>query len=216
MSFSAMVKEELFDQMAKPKAGRIGKKRVLLREAFMESGSVSDPLSSYHLEFAEKTAKRAQEICAIIESFGLKPGIVERKGRHVVYLKEADQISTMLGLMDAQKAVMEFENSRILRGISGNINRQVNCETANISKAVRAGVRQLDGIRLIRDTIGLEKLPAPLQPVAAARLENPEMPLKELGEMMDPPLGKSGIYHRLKKIGDIAERIKEEKSWTTS
>ena len=118
-------------------------------------------------------------------------------------------------LMDAQKAVMEFENSRILRGISGNINRQVNCETANISKAVRAGVRQLDGIRLIRDTIGLEKLPASLQPVAIARLENPEMPLKELGEMMDPPLGKSGIYHRLKKIGDIAERIKEEKSWTT-
>jgi len=210
MSFSAMVKEELFDQMARPKAGRIGKKRAGLREAFMETGSVSDPLSSYHLEFAEKTEDAAKQIRETMESLGLTPGIVTRKGRYVVYLKEAEQISTMLGLMDAPKAVMEFENSRILREISGNINRQVNCETANISKAVKAGVRQLDDIRLIRDTIGLEKLEPSLQAVASARLENPDMPLKELGVMLDPPLGKSGIYHRLKKIGDMAEKIRRQ------
>ena len=204
MSFSGMVKEELFDQMAKPRAGKIGTKRVFLRQAFMDWGSVSDPLSSYHLEIAGKTLEEAKHVQELMRGFGLKPGIVTRKNRYVVYLKEAGQIATMLGLMDAPKAVMEFENSRILREISGNINRQVNCETANISKAVDAGVRQLESIRLIQETVGLKKLPENLRQVAELRLENPEMPLKELGEMMDPPLGKSGIYHRLKKIEAFA------------
>ena len=208
MSFSAMVKEELFDQMAKPKAGRIGNRRAFLRREFMERGSVSDPVSSYHLEFAEKTSEEAEKVREAMSKYGLTPRIVLRKGRYVVYLKEAEQIATMLGLMDAQKAVMEFENSRILREISGNVNRKVNCETANIGKAVDAAVRQTESIRLIRDTKGLDALPENLREIAFLRLENPEMPLKELGQLLDPPLGKSGTNHRLRKIEDYAEKLR--------
>ncbi len=204
-----MVKEELFDQMSRPKAGRIGRKRSRLREAFMESGSVSDPLSSYHLEIARKTEDEAKEIRQLMNECGLSPGIVSRKGRFVVYLKEAGQISTMLGLMDAPKAVMEFENSRILREITGDVNRKVNCEAANIEKAVRSGMRQLESIRLIRETVGLEKLPEDLRSVALARLEYPDISLKELGQLLDPPLGKSGTNHRLKKIEAFADRLTE-------
>ena len=132
-----------------------------------------------------------------------------RKGKHIVYLKEAEQIVTLLALMEAPKGLMELENVRILREITGDVNRRVNCETANINKTVEAAVRQIEDIRFIADTIGLLSLPPNLQQLAALRLENPDAPLTQLCRMLDPPVGKSGVNHRLRRIGEIAQRLRE-------
>ena len=118
----------------------------------------------------------------------------------------------MLNVMEAPLALMEFENIRILKEMRGNVNRQVNCETANINKTVSAAMKQIDDIQYIRDTIGFEGLPAGLEEIARARLEKPEATLKELGEELEPPVGKSGVNHRLRKLSDLAERLREERA----
>ena len=135
--------------------------------------------------------------------------MIVRKKSYVVYLKEASQIVDMLNVMEATIALMEMENIRILKEMRNTVNRKVNCETANINKTVSAAVKQTEDIKFIRDLIGLRELPEGLQEIAELRLENPNATLKELGELLSSPLGKSGVNHRLRKLSEIAEKLRE-------
>ncbi len=187
---------------------RICCKRAFLRGVFLASGSMSDPNKSYHFEIVARSMEQAQQIRDILISFDTDAKIVERKGHYVVYLKEGSQIVDSLNIMEAYVSLMNLENVRILKEVRNSVNRQVNCETANINKTVNAAVKQINDIELIQKTIGLDSLPEPLREAAQVRLDYPEAPLKDLGTYLDPPVGKSGINHRLRKISSIAEELK--------
>ncbi len=184
-------------------------RRAFLRGAFMAGGSISNPnTKSYHFEIVLRTPEQANQMVELMQSFDLSAKIVERKNRYVVYLKEAEQIVDMLNVMEAYVALMKLENVRILKEMRNSVNRQVNCETANISKTVNAAVKQVEDIRLIDKMQGLDSLPQQLREMALLRLENPETPLKELGTLLDPPVGKSGVNHRLRKLSAIADELR--------
>ncbi len=184
-------------------------KSSYLRGAFLASGSISDPNKGYHFEIVCRSEPQAAQVQQVLIGLGLDAKVVPRKGRQVVYLKEGAQIVDALGLMGAHVSLMNLENVRILREMRGSINRKVNCETANISKTVDAGVRQVEDIRYIIQEAGLAYLPSNLQEIAQVRLEHPDVPLKELGELLTPPLGKSGVNHRLRRISSIADQLRE-------
>lgn len=184
-------------------------KRAYLRGAFLGAGSVSDPEKGYHLEFVNPTEKHALFLKDMMVSLEMEPKVVERKGNYVLYLKEGTQIVDLLNIMGAHIALMELENVRIVKEVRNNVNRIVNCETANLKKTVSAAVRQMQDIEYVQNTIGISALPENLQQVAIYRLEYPSSSLKELGELLSPPVGKSGVNHRLKKISEIAEHIRE-------
>ena len=179
-------------------------RRAFLRGAFLASGSISDPEKFYHFEIVCATESKARQIQSIMATFDM------RKRYYVAYIKEGSQIVDMLNVMEAHLSLMELENIRILKEMRGNVNRQVNCETANINKTVSAAVKQINDIVFIRDTAGFESLPPGLAQIARARLEKPEATLKELGEDLEPPVGKSGVNHRLRKLCELAERLREE------
>lgn len=184
-------------------------KRAYIRGAFLAAGSISDPEKSYHFEIVCRTMEQAKQLQEIVNSFDVDAKIVERKKHFVVYLKEGSQIVDILNVMEAHIALMNLENVRILKEMRNSVNRKVNCETANISKTVNAAVKQLEDIIYIRDTLGFETLPEGLREIAELRLEYPEAPLKELGTYLNPPVGKSGVNHRLRKISTIAETERE-------
>lgn len=180
-------------------------KRAFIRGAFLTSGSMSDPEKSYHFEIVCNSEKKAKQLQEIINSFGMEAKIVQRKKSHVVYLKEGEQIVDILNIMEAPVSLMNLENVRILKEMRNSVNRKVNCETANIHKTVSAAVKQLEDIRYLQKTVGLEQLSPPLLEMAQVRLEYPDATLKELGACLDPPVGKSGVNHRLRKLGMLAE-----------
>ena len=182
-------------------------RRAFIRGAFISSGSISDPNKSYHLEMAIDNDDKAEAMIAMLNGFGVKAKLTHRKDRSIVYVKESDSISDMLVLMGATVSLMDLENIRILRDISGSVNRQVNCETANLKKTVSAGAEQVRQIKLIQKKKGLDFLPDDLWELARVRLANPDMPLKDLGAMLHPPIGKSGIHHRFERIRRIAEDL---------
>ena len=183
-------------------------KRAFIRGAFLASGSMSDPEKSYHFEIVCATRERAEQIQKIMKCFELDGKIVLRKKSFVVYLKEGSQIADVLNVMEAHVALMEFENVRILKDMRNTVNRKVNCETANINKTVSAAVKQIDDIRYIQETKGLDKLPEGLKDMALTRLTYPEASLKELGSLLTPPVGKSGVNHRLRKLSEMAEELR--------
>ena len=187
-------------------------KRAFIRGAFLAAGSISDPEKFYHFEIACATEAKAKQIQGLILSMGIEAKIVLRKKYFVVYIKEGSQIVDILNVMEAPVALMELENIRILKEMRNSVNRKVNCETANINKTVSAAVKQIEDIVYIRDTIGFEGLPENLEEIAKARLERPEATLKELGEGLDPPVGKSGVNHRLRKLSILAADLKEKRS----
>ena len=174
----------------------------------MASGSVSNPQKGYHFEIVCNSNAAAEQLQSLMTFFDMDAKIVERKSQSVVYLKESNQIEELLGLMGANVAYLNFENIRIEKEMRNSINRQVNCETANIGKIVSASVRQLEDIRLIEETQGLKSLPPNLQEIALLRKTHPDMGLKDLGNLLDPPVGKSGVNHRLRRIGEIANSIR--------
>ena len=181
-------------------------KRAFIRGAFLAGGSISNPNKSYHFEVVCQQNKQAMQLQDMINSFGMDAKIVERKKHYVVYLKEGSQIVDILNVMEAHVALMNLENVRILKEMRNSVNRKVNCETANITKTVSAAVRQVEDIQWIEQTRGLGSLPDSLREIAEVRLEHPDMPLKDLGQLLDPPLGKSGVNHRLRRISEIADR----------
>lgn len=184
--------------------------RAFLRGAFLSVGSISDPLKGYHMEFVCNDEAKAEQLRKVIQAFGIESRIVLRKKYHVVYLKEGASIVDMLNVMEAHVALMKLENMRIVKEMRNSINRQVNCETANISKTVTAATRQVEDIEFIRDHYGFKRLPESLRQMAEVRLENDQAPLKELGELLDPPVGKSGVNHRLRKLSELAEKLRAE------
>lgn len=185
-------------------------KRAFLRGVFLAAGSMSDPAKSYHFEIVCAAEAMAVQLKEIICSFSMDAKIVQRKKTWVVYLKEGSQIVDMLNIMEAPLSLMKLENVRILKEMRNTVNRKVNCETANINKTVSAAVRQLEDIKYLQNTIGLEKLPEGLEEAALVRLANPDAPLKELGGLLSPPVGKSGINHRLRKLSELAEKVRQE------
>lgn len=182
-------------------------RRAFIRGAFMAAGSISDPNKSYHFEIVCHTMEQAKQLQKLIDSFDADAKIVERKERYVLYLKEGSQIVDMLNVMEAYVALMQLENVRILKEMRNSVNRKVNCETANINKTVNAAVKQMEDIKKIQQVIGFENLPASLAEIAQARLDHPEATLKELGTFLDPPVGKSGVNHRLHKLAEMAENL---------
>lgn len=182
-------------------------KRAYIRGAFLGGGSVSDPERGYHLEFITHSEEYGNSLKELINEFGLESKLIDRKSNHIVYLKEGDQIVDLLNIIGAHKALLDFENVRIVKQMRNDVNRLVNCETANLNKTVNAAMKQVQDINLIKSRVGLGALPDGLSELAELRLEQPEASLKELGEMLDPPVGKSGVNHRFKKIHKFAESL---------
>lgn len=182
-------------------------RRAYLRGAFMGGGSLSDPERAYHLELVAHSEPFGEDLMALMRLYDLNPRMIERKGSQVVYLKEGDQIIDFLNIIGAHQTLLAFENTRIMKQMRNDVNRIVNCETANLTKTVDAAYRQIQSIKLIEKTRGLDSLSEGLARLARLRLANPEASLKELGQMLEPPIGKSGVNHRLKKIERIANGI---------
>lgn len=183
-------------------------KRAYLRGAFLGCGSVSNPEKNYHLEFVVNNSTYANSLMNLINSLGFTSKVVERKNNFIVYIKESEQISDLLGYIGASSAMFSLQNIKIIKEMRNNVNRLVNCETANLSKTVDAAVRQIEDINIIQKNIGINKLPQNLQQLIKLRLEFEDVSLKELGEMLKPPIGKSGVNHRFKKIEKIADKYR--------
>lgn len=185
-------------------------KRAYLRGAFLASGSVNNPeTSSYHLEIFSVYEEHNEAICALMNQFDLNARTLERKNGFITYLKEAEKITEFLSIIGATSALLHFEDVRIMRDMRNSVNRLVNCETANLNKTINAAVRQIDNIKYIQSTVGLEALPERLREIAELRIANEDVTLKELGEMLTTgQVSKSGINHRLRKLDQIAERLR--------
>lgn len=183
-------------------------RRAFLRGAFLCIGSMSNPQKGYHLEFVCENETQALQIQQAVCSFEIDARIVRRKKYHVVYLKEGSGIVDLLNVMGAHLSLMQLENLRIEKEVRNSVNRQVNCEAANITKTVNAASKQIEDILFLQRNYGLSNLPENLRQMAEVRLAYPESSLQELGGYLNPPVGKSGVNHRLRKLGEIAEKIK--------
>lgn len=184
-------------------------KRAFLRGAFLSIGSMSNPEKGYHLEFVCENSHQAKQIGEVLQSFDIHAKVVQRKKYKVVYIKESEEIVELLNVIGAHVALMNLENLRILKDMRNSINRRVNCEAANITKTVNAATKQIDDIIYIREHDGFDELSGQLREMAEVRLENPDASLKELGEYLTPKVGKSGVNHRLRKLGEIADKLRE-------
>ena len=178
-----------------------------MRDAFLAGGLVSDPLRTYHLEFSLSEDK-AEKLVSILTKFGLRPKSTLRKGKHVVYIKEGDEIAGCLSLIMAHKSLLAFEKMRVEKSIREGVNRLVNFETANLKKTAGAALSQLEAIEYISNSIGLANLSPPLEEAARLRLQHPDISLTELGAMMSKPVSKSGVNHRFRKICQLAENLR--------
>ena len=184
--------------------------RDYLREMFLCTGFMSDPRKRYHLEFRCNSGPQSEQLLRILEGQGLHAGVTRRKSYFVVYLKDSEDIATLLSLMGANVTRMATENARILKGLRNEVNRRVNCETANIGKTVQSAGRQMEDIRLLRERGILQALPAQLREAAELREEHPGESLSELGKHAVPPVGRSGMNHRLRKLSALAEKEREK------
>ena len=184
----------------------VDEKRALLRGLFLGSGSVNDPEKKYHLEILLRDPDVSTYIRNILKEDGINVKILE--SNNTIYIKEGEEISKFLAYIGAPKSVLKFEDIRVMKDIRNNVNRQVNCETANINKTVEAAVTQIDAIKFLQKMKKFDELQESLKEIASLRLEYPEASLKELGEKLDNPIGKSGVNNRLKKIIEFSEDVK--------
>lgn len=203
MSFSGDIKEELRKKAATGNAAR-----EFLRKSFLEIGSMSNPEKGYHLEFVCENDSQAKKIAETMKLFDIEAKTVLRKRYTIVYLKESEDIVNLLNVMGAHNCLMNLENLRILKDMRNSINRRVNCETANISKTVSAANKQIEDIQYIKEHYGFDDLSENLRAIAEVRLAYPDAALKELGEYLVPPVGKSGVNHRLRKLSELADSIR--------
>ena len=184
--------------------------RAFIRGAFVAAGTVSDPAGSYHFEITCPDEESAVGMLSLLEVCGMEPKEMQRKGSCVIYIKEGRQIRDLLTMMGAPVSMMNFENARILKEVRGGVNRRVNCETGNINKTVAAGLKQAAAIRVLEERGILADLPDSLRETAKLRLDNPDATIGELGEMSSPPVSKSGINHRLRKLCALAKPFQGE------
>lgn len=185
-------------------------KRSYLRGAFLAGGSINNPeTSSYHLEIFSLYEEHNEALCNLMNEFQLNSKTLERKKGYINYLKEAEKITEFLNIIGAHNALLRFEDVRIVRDMRNSVNRLVNCETANLNKTIGAAIRQVENIRYIDETAGLDILPEKLREIARLRVEYQDVTLKELGEMVSGgQISKSGINHRLRKIDQIADKLR--------
>lgn len=184
-------------------------RRAVLRGAYLTIGSTSDPEKSYHFELVCSSRAQAEQLQNIILGFEVEAKIVIRKKYYVVYVKEGSGIVDLLNICEAHISLMNLENLRIVKEMRNSINRRVNCEAANITKTVNAASKQIEDIIYIRDSVGFGYLQDSLRETAELRIENPDATLKELGELLIPSVGKSGVNHRLRKLSEIADRLRQ-------
>ena len=184
-------------------------KRAFIRGAFLAAGSVSDPVKTYHFEIVCLSEAKAKQLQMIMETFNINARVIKRRKYFVVYVKDSSQVVDLLNIMGAYNALMDMENVRIAKDMRNNVNRKVNCETANINKTVSAAVKQIEDIRFIQMSSAFDELPESLQEMAELRVRYPEATLAELGQLLDTPVGKSGVNHRLKKISLFADELRE-------
>lgn len=191
--------------------GNAQKMRSYLRGAFMASGSVNNPETSrYHLEIFSIYEEHNNDICEMLNYYDLNARTLERRNGYISYLKGAEKIADFLTLIGATNSMLKFEDVRIVRDMRNSVNRLVNCETANLNKTIDAASKQIENIRFIEERVGLGALPEKLKEIAELRLEYPEISLKELSEIIPSgAISKSGINHRIRKINDFAEKLRE-------
>ena len=213
MSFASNLKDELlslkmWDTNAQMKQDeQIA--RLCIREAFIKSGSMNDPNKKYHLQIMFRTKKKAEEMQKLLEKFYIHPRIIKKENNYMLYLKDGEEISQFLALIGANNTVLKFEEIRVIKEKRNDINRLVNCETANLNKTINAAVKQIEDIKLIKTKGKFAALPENLQEIADLRIKNPDLSLVELGKLLKEPIGKSGVNHRLKKISTIAEELEK-------
>lgn len=182
-------------------------RKILIRGVFLGAGYINNPENKYHLEVKFSTAEDAKIIQEMLKDFNINFKLLNRKEKHSIYLKEGEEISNFLALIGANSAVLKFEDIRVQREMRGKVNRLVNCKSANLNKTINASIEQVEAIKKLQETKKFNKLDDNLKEIAILRLENPDMPLSELGKMLKNPVGKSGVNYRLKKIIDIANEI---------
>lgn len=183
------------------------KRKSFIRGSFLGAGSISNPEKTYHLEIITGSLEYSKLFVKLLENYRIAFGIVERKDNHIVYLKDSEMISDFLSLIGAFQNLFKFEDIRVLKNIKNNVNRVMNCESANMDKTIDASLRQIEDIELIEKTIGLESLDPNLREIAEIRIKFPEYSLKQIGEKLNPAISKSGVNHRFKKIRDIAGNL---------
>lgn len=213
MSFTSKVKEELLGLKMWDINAQMNQEeqlhRLCIREAFIKSGSINDPNKKYHLQIMFKTRKKANEIQNILLNFGINAKILKRENKYMLYIKEGEEISNFLALIGASNSIIKFEEIRVIKETRNEINRIVNCETANLNKTINAAVKQIEDIKFIKQCRKFNVLPDSLKEIANLRIKHPEMSLIELGKMLQKPIGKSGVNHRLKKISQIADELRK-------
>ena len=182
-------------------------KKSLIRGVFLGAGSINNPENKYHLEIVLPNKENQEFILAILKDFGFNFKKLERKDKFSIYIKEGEEISKFLALIGANKAVLKFEDIRVQKEMKGKVNRLVNCKTANLNKTINASVEQIEAIRKLQKLKKFNKLDDNLKEIALLRIENPDIPLSELGKKLKNPVGKSGVNYRLKKIIEIANDI---------
>ena len=183
--------------------------KAIIRGAFLGAGSINNPESKYHLEIILSTIYNAEKIINILKTFTIQAKKLKRKNGYSIYIKDGEEISKLLALICANSSVLKFEQIRVLRDMKNNINRKVNCETANINKTVNAAVKQIEAIKKLQKIGEFDKLSENLKEIAKIRIKNPDASLVELGQMLKDPIGKSGVNHRLNKILSIAQNFGE-------
>lgn len=185
-------------------------KRSYLRGAFLAGGSVNNPEgSSYHLEISSMYEEHCNALVDLANRFHLNARCIERKKGFVFYIKEGQKIIEFLNIIGAHQALLRFEDIRIMKDMRNSVNRIVNCETANLNKTIGASMRQIENIRLLQREVGLESLPEKLREVAEIRLQYPDVNLNEIGDMLKGNVSKSGVNHRLRKIDELAEKLRQ-------
>lgn len=186
-------------------------RRSYLRGAFLAGGSLNHPESSYHLEIFSNYEEHTYSLAELMNTFHLNVKVLPRKNGYIIYMKEGEKITEFLSIIGAHQALFYFEDIRIVKDMRNSVNRLVNCETANLNKTVSAAMKQIENIRLIERTIGLDQLPGKLREIAELRIKHPDVTLKELGELVKgEPISKSGINHRFRKIEAIAKQLQRE------
>ena len=212
MSFATDVRDELLELKMWDSNSSLNQDeqiaRLSIRETFIKSGFITDPNKEYHLEVLFKLKKKAEEFRILLENFNIKSKIIKKGRGYITYIKDGEDIVNFLALIGANNAVLRFEEARVLKDARNNVNRIVNCETANLNKTLDAANNQIKNIKLLKDKNKFNSLPEELKEIALIRLKNPDISYEEIGKMLKKPISKSGVSHRLKKINQIAEELK--------
>jgi len=201
-----LINEKIFNEVFEKNIEQYGKD--FLKGAFLGGGSINNPEKKYHLEIKLSSEENKKQVLKKVEHFDLN--LKELKTNPVIYLKDGEEISNFLAFIGANSGVLRFEEIRVMRDVRNNVNRLVNCETANLNKTVNSAVKQIEDIKYIKQKRKFNELSEPLQEIAELRLQNPDMTLIELGKLLKEPIGKSGVNHRLKAISEFAEELRNK------